>query len=93
MNNTLNQDCPAAPDGTRETSIWLSVFAPRAAERLTRAAPGVQLNATHIFGLLAMCPFESVAREMPSPFCTLFDAEDFAAFEYYGDLEKYYRTG
>ena len=40
-----------------------------------------------------MCPFESVAKEVLSPFCALFDDEDFRAFEYYGDLEKFYRTG
>ena len=62
MNNTLNQDCPTAPDGSRETGIWLSVFGPPLAERLNRAAPGAALNATHVFGLLAMCPFESVAK-------------------------------
>ena len=40
-----------------------------------------------------MCPFESVAKEVLSPFCALFDDEDFRAFEYYVDLEKYYKTG
>ena len=93
MNNTLNQDCPTAPDGSRETGIWLSVFGPPLAARLNRAARGAALNATHVFGLLAMCPFESVAKEARSPFCALFDDDAFRSFEYYGDLEKYYRTG
>ena len=42
---------------------------------------------------MAMCPFDSVAKETLSPFCTMFTEEDFRAFEYYGDLEKYYKTG
>ncbi|KAI0738844.1 histidine phosphatase superfamily [Daedaleopsis nitida] len=93
VNNTLNQDCPKAADGSEETDIWLSVFAPTLAARLNKAAPGAKLNQTHIFGLLAMCPFESVAKEKLSPFCTLFTEDDFRAFEYWGDLEKYYKTG
>ena len=71
----------------------MSVFGPRIVARLNRDAPGAKLNVTHVFGLLAMCPFESVAKEVLSPFCALFDDEDFRAFEYYGDLEKFYRTG
>ncbi|KAH9919169.1 acid phosphatase [Epithele typhae] len=93
VNNTLNQDCPSAPDGSFETSIWLSIFGAALAARLNALAPGANLNATHVFGLLAMCPFESVALEEESAFCRLFTEEDFRNFEYFGDLEKYYRTG
>ncbi|RPD56732.1 acid phosphatase [Lentinus tigrinus ALCF2SS1-7] len=92
-NNTLNQDCPNAEDGSREIGIWLSIFGPPIAARLNKAAPGAKLNETHVFHLLAMCPFESVAKETMSPFCAMFKEEDFHAFEYYGDLEKYYKTG
>ncbi|RDX44136.1 acid phosphatase [Lentinus brumalis] len=92
-NNTLNQDCPNAEDGSREVGIWLSIFGPPVAARLNKAAPGANLNATHVFHLLAMCPFESVAKETMSPFCAMFTEDDFRAFEYYGDLEKYYKTG
>ena len=42
---------------------------------------------------MAMCPFESVAKEALGPFCTLFSEDEFRAFEYRGDLEKYYKTG
>ena len=92
-NNTLNQDCPNAEDGSREIGIWLSIFGPPISARLNKAAPGANLNATHVLHLLAMCPFESVAKETMSPFCAMFNEDDFRAFEYYGDLEKYYRTG
>ncbi len=71
----------------------MSVFGPPIAARLNKAAPGANLNATHVFHLLAMCPFESVAKETMSPFCAMFTEDDFRAFEYYGDLEKYYKTG
>ncbi|KAI0671267.1 acid phosphatase [Trametes maxima] len=92
-NNTLNNDCPNAGDGSRETGIWLSHFAPPLAARLLEGAPGATLNDTDVYALLAMCPFESVAVEALSPFCAMFTEDDFRAFEYYGDLEKYYRTG
>ena len=93
VNNTLNQDCPNAADGSAETSIWRSIFAPPLAARLNKAAPGAKLNSTHIFNLMAMCPFESVAKETLSPFCSLFSEEEFRSFEYHEDLEKYYKTG
>ncbi|KAI0642835.1 acid phosphatase [Trametes meyenii] len=92
-NNTLNNDCPNAGDGSRETGVWLSHFAPALAARLLEGAPGATLNDTDVYALLAMCPFESVAAEALSPFCAMFTEDDFRAFEYYGDLEKYYRTG
>ncbi|TBU26108.1 acid phosphatase [Dichomitus squalens] len=93
VNNTLKQDCPNAADGSAQTDAWLSVFAPPLVERLNKAAPGADLNATLLFHLMAMCPFESIAKETGSPFCELFDEEDWAKFEYHGDIEKYYKTG
>ncbi|KAI0629941.1 acid phosphatase [Trametes polyzona] len=92
-NNTLNNDCPNAGDGSRETNIWLSHFAPPIAKRLLKGAPGANLSNMDIFNLLAMCPFETVAEETMSPFCSMFTEDDFRAFEYHGDLEKYYKTG
>ncbi|KAI0326207.1 acid phosphatase [Cubamyces sp. BRFM 1775] len=92
-NNTLNNDCPNAGDGSRETNIWLSVFAPPIAKRLLEGAPGAHLSNMDVFNLMAMCPFDSVAKETLSPFCSMFTEEDFRAFEYHGDLEKYYKTG
>ncbi|CDO72281.1 hypothetical protein BN946_scf184970.g133 [Trametes cinnabarina] len=92
-NNTLNNDCPNAGDGTREMEIWRSAFAPPIAKRLSRGAPGAELTNDDVFNLMAMCPFESVAKETMSPFCAMFTEDEFRAFEYHGDLEKYYKTG
>lgn len=71
----------------------MSDFAPPITKRLLKGAPGVNLTNVDVFNLLAMCPFESVAKEALSPFCSMFTEDDFRAFEYTGDLEKYYRTG
>ncbi|KAI9070321.1 acid phosphatase [Trametes sanguinea] len=92
-NNTLNNDCPNAGDGTPEMETWRSVFAPPIAKRLTKGAPGAELTNDDVFHLMAMCPFDSVAKETMSPFCAMFTEDEFRAFEYHGDLEKYYKTG
>ncbi|KAM5541221.1 hypothetical protein V8D89_005150 [Ganoderma adspersum] len=95
-NSTLKQDCPNADDGSTQMHTWLSVFAPRLLKRLNKAAPGVKLDTSMVFGLMAMCPFESMAKleeRGGSPFCALFDEEDFRDFEYHGDVEKYYKDG
>ena len=93
INNTLNNDCDNAADGTKEKDQWLDVFAPPIIERLTKAAPGAKLQKEDVHRLLALCPFETVAFERPSPFCDLFTDGEFKAMEYYGDIEKYYKTG
>lgn len=43
--------------------------------------------------LMALCPFETIAYEKPSPFCDLFTPAEWRNLEYYGDVEKYYKTG
>jgi hypothetical protein len=43
--------------------------------------------------LISLCAFETVAKEEYSPFCDLFDDDDFEGFEYAVDLDKFYFTG
>ena len=93
VNNTLNDDCPNALDGTKEKNEWLAVFAPPIVKRLKKAAPGTSLTDEDIYRLLALCPFETMATQRPSPFCDLFTTKEFEYFEYYGDVEKYYKDG
>lgn len=92
-NSTLNTHCPNAADGSAERDAWLDVFAPPIVARLQRLAPGAPVTTQDVHRLLALCPFETVAFERPSAFCELFTDEEFKAMEYYGDLEKYYKTG
>ncbi|KZT12295.1 phosphoglycerate mutase-like protein [Laetiporus sulphureus 93-53] len=104
VNNTLNNDCPASSDGVAEMNTWLKQFAPPIAKRLNTAAPGANLTDEDVFGLMALCPFESIAMahadaeskkktKARSKFCALFNDDEWAAFEYHGDVEKYYKTG
>jgi len=85
--------CPNAGTADEQTDLWQSVFAPAIASRLNTAAPDANLIEADIHYLMSMCPFETVAEEAPSPFCTLFTEEEFGAFEYYGDLNKFYGFG
>ncbi|KAF8873482.1 histidine phosphatase superfamily [Infundibulicybe gibba] len=93
-NDTLDDSmCPSAGSSDPQTSQWLSIYAPPIVSRLNSQAPGAGLNVNDIFSLISLCPFHTVATEKLSPFCGLFTAEEFAAFEYSGDLDKYYGTG
>ncbi|KAI0789298.1 acid phosphatase [Abortiporus biennis] len=93
QNNTLFNDCPNAGDGSKEMATWLSVFAPPIVRRLENVAPGSNVTEHDIFNLLAMCPFETIAKQRASEFCGLFTYDEFKQFEYHGDVEKFYKTG
>ncbi|KAI0345941.1 acid phosphatase [Trametopsis cervina] len=93
VNNTLNNDCPNASEGEKEKNTWLSVFSPPILKRLRKAAPKANINEQDVHDLMALCPFETIALQKTSPFCSLFTANEFESFEYFGDVEKYYKTG
>ncbi|KAF9038922.1 acid phosphatase [Hymenopellis radicata] len=94
-NNTLDDNmCTNAGSSDEQTSAWLAVYAPNITARLNAAAPGANLDDDNTFALMSLCPFESVAKEKKSPWCDVFDgADDWAGFEYSGDLDKYYGKG
>jgi len=73
----------------------LAVYGPPITARLNSGAPGANLSDADTFNLISLCPFESVAKESASQFCTLFEQEPnaFPGFEYSGDLDKFYGTG
>lgn len=93
QNNTLKEGCPLSGDGEEEKNAWLSTYAPPIVRRLKKAAPGANITKEDVFKLMAMCPFETIAKQKPSKFCGLFTDEEFLEFEYHGDVEKYYKTG
>ncbi|KAJ6575775.1 acid phosphatase [Mycena vulgaris] len=100
-NDTLDDNmCTNAGDSDAQTDAWLAVFAPPITARLNRWAPGANITAAETYALISMCPFHTAATFAPrqkvlvlSPFCALFTAAEFAAFEYSMDLDKYYGTG
>ena len=94
LNDTLDDKmCPNAGSSDAQTDLWSSTYAPPIADRLNTQAPGANLTASDISNLIPLCAFETVAKGTLSPFCPLFTAAEFAQYEYWSDLDKYYGTG
>ncbi|KDQ63958.1 hypothetical protein JAAARDRAFT_27630 [Jaapia argillacea MUCL 33604] len=99
LNDTLDDSmCPSATSPSPYTSIWLSQFAPPITSRLNAAAPGANLTDEDTHNLMSLCPFDSVAhvgqgRKEARKVCKLFSEEEWEAYEYFGDLNKFYGTG
>lgn len=96
----MNDDtCPAAGDGTNEMETWETIYASPIAERINSLTTGSNLTAKDISNLIMLCALETQAharpgcRAKPSNFCRLFDHKNLDGFEYYNDIEKYYKTG
>ncbi|GAW07716.1 phosphoglycerate mutase-like protein [Lentinula edodes] len=76
-----------------QTDTWIAIYTPSIVQRLNNAAPGANLSSNDVFNLMTLCAFESVATESISDWCRLFDEDEWKAFEYEMDLDKYYGTG
>jgi len=85
--------CPNSDPPDEQTEQWLSTYAPPITARLNKAAPGAKLTDMDTYSLMSLCPFDTVAKEVQSPFCDLFSKREFEAFGYSGDLDKYYGFG
>lgn len=85
--------CPAAVNTKTQVKEFIDVATQDIAARLNSGAPGVNLTAQDAYAIMHLCPFDTVAKEVVSPFCGLFSREDFEIYEYAGDLEKFYNTG
>jgi hypothetical protein len=85
--------CPNAGEGNKESKKWLEIFAPPIKKRLNSAAPGAHLKNKDVHHLMSLCPFHSQFKVAPSPFCALFEAEEFKGYEYHADVDKFYANG
>ncbi len=103
-NNTLHhglctafEDGPASSTGSAAQQIYLTTFAPPITARLNTALPGANLTDADTIALMDLCPFETVASRSPttplSPFCHLFTASEWHAYDYYQSLGKWYGYG
>ena len=93
-NNTLDDNmCPNAGDGDGEQAEWLATAFVPLTDRLNTAAPGANLTTRDVYNIMALCPFDSLVHVRLSPFCQLFDDDEFELFEYANDIDKYYGTG
>ena len=85
--------CPAAKSPRHEMKHFINLAVQPIADRLNSAAPGANLSPQDAYAIMHLCPFETIAKEKISPFCSLFSKEDFKIYEYAGDLQKFYNTG
>ncbi|EIN12790.1 phosphoglycerate mutase-like protein [Punctularia strigosozonata HHB-11173 SS5] len=103
INNTLNDDmCPSSTKGGRETHLWLDTWGPAVRDRINELAFGKSVKKTKkkhlldlddVYNVMSTCVFGTVVHNASSPFCDLFEEDEWAKFEYYGDLEKFYGRG
>ena len=94
INNTLNdQMCPNADRRTKTVWTWGGIFGQPIVDRVNRDAPGADLELGDLPNLMSLCAFDSVAREVVSPWCNLFDEKEYEGFEYLRDLGTYYTNG
>ncbi|KAG8921504.1 hypothetical protein FRC01_000216 [Tulasnella sp. 417] len=69
----------------------LNIYAPLIAKHLNAFIPDLDLTATDIHALMALCGFDTAFQNgQASPWCGIFDKAEWANNEYYWDLEKYY---
>ena len=85
--------CPMAGTPELMTETWTSTFATPIAARLNAQATGANLTAPDVVALMALCAFESVAREGLSDWCSVFEGKEWGMYEYWSDLDKYYNRG
>ena len=90
LNNTLANNCPKAGSSDNQTNIWSSVYGPPIAYRLNTQALGANVTAKDISNFISLCALETVAKDTLIQFCALFTPDEFAQFEYWADLGKYY---
>ncbi|KAM0280925.1 hypothetical protein ACHAQH_003814 [Verticillium albo-atrum] len=98
-NNTLSHGlCPAFETGPHSRLgesaklAWQDVFMPPVAARVNAALPGANLTDHETVYLMDLCPYETVAdpKRRQSAFCGLFTRDEWASYDYYQTVAKYY---
>lgn len=80
--------------GVNMLSRFHEVYIPAIAERLSSKEqnPNIKFSNLEIFSMQEMCGFETIVRGS-SPWCDVFDENDWDNFEYARDIIHYYRAG
>ncbi|CAD6453821.1 905aaf9e-c740-4d0c-89ae-0208da39154b [Sclerotinia trifoliorum] len=98
-NNTLDhglcttfEDGPDSTIGNSAQATWASIFTPKITSRLNSNLPGANLTMADTIEFMDLCPFNTVASPtgIISPFCNIFSAAEWKAYDYYQSLGKYY---
>ncbi|KAF3072426.1 3-phytase A [Trichoderma lentiforme] len=102
FNNTLNHgSCPAFEEGPSSElvatyqKVWLGAFGPAITKRLNSKLPGANLTLTETIFMMDLCPFNTVANTslVASDFCRLFSMDEWASYDYFQALDKWYGYG
>lgn len=99
QNNTLDHGlCTAFEDsdlGSGPQREWVDVFAPSVTAKLNQNLPGANLTDVDTIYIMDLCPFLTVASPTGqiSPFCNLFSEDEWASYNYFQSLGKYYGYG
>lgn len=88
--------CPrySGSAGGDQSAAYADRFTGPIAARLNAAAPGFGFTADDVYGMMALCGYESVVRGS-SPFCDLglFGPDDWLGWEYAADVMYHYSVG
>lgn len=61
-------------------------------KKLQRLVPGINATTTDVGNLLSLCMYDLNAAGS-SPWCEYFDSEDWAAYDYFREIDYYYYSG
>ena len=101
-NNSLNHGlCQSFENGPWSQTArvaqqaWIDVFVPPIMARLNRDLSGANLTDSEVVHLMDLCPFNTVASStgQMSPFCDLFNEEEWRQYDYFESVGKYYGYG
>ncbi|KAJ5949106.1 Histidine phosphatase superfamily clade-2 [Penicillium verhagenii] len=100
-NNTLNHNtCPAFEASTIGDDVsdnYTAIFTPSIAARLESSLPGTILSGDDVTYLMDMCSYDTISdtadASTKSSFCALFTDAEWAEYNYYQSLTKYYGYG
>ncbi|KAG9002286.1 hypothetical protein FRB90_011408 [Tulasnella sp. 427] len=100
QNNTLAvETCPASEAAEKAAktnpnepdAVWLNYYGSLVADRLNAKLTGLSLNAADANNLMSLCGFDTAYNNgEASPWCGIFEPQEWKNNEYYWDLEKYY---
>lgn len=93
QNNTLaswfgcpNMNLDSFYIGDQLSTEWQQVYTKAPIDRLQPMMPGVKLTPNLMYGMMSMCPYETVGLGY-SNFCSLFTKEEWENYEYDIDLQ------
>lgn len=78
--------------GYRMMDAFRSTQEPAVVARLAKENPNFPFTEDEVFTMQIMCGFETIIKGS-SPWCDVFTAEEWLAFEYARDVIHYYRSG